>query len=220
MPCFQNCESVSGDAGPRYMLHVKKVMENILDSAQVYWFQRYSVSLWTICYCFGGFAVNCMAACISSWHIHSRLMIEDEQFVFGLPELTCSCFLLPWLLLSSACLTCHKPICHLWPQKEGAPLLNHWNPGKTTLSMLCDKLSDWKKKLKLQCMAGLQSARISVVGWQPSLLVGFKQGHCKSVREEVSLVQYNDIIHNIHGFGINLNGQNNINQIVQNILHE
>lgn len=71
--------------------------------------------------------------------------------------------LLPRLLLTFAWLTCHKPICHLWPQNVRAPSLTPWNSRDTKLSA-----------------AGL-AVRISVVAWQITA-GGTERCHCKSVR--------------------------------------
>lgn len=84
MPCLRNCESLSGSARSRRMLHaVKKTFGN---STPVDVLLFLVVLKFSLC---GSF---------SSWRTQSSIMMEEKRCVFRLPELKCSCRM-PWLLL-------------------------------------------------------------------------------------------------------------------------
>lgn len=96
-----------------------------LDSAQLRQFQHHSVSLCKMCYVLLFWLFySLLCGTFFRWHINSRIMIQEEQCAFRLPELTCSCWIAMVTsvsvtqLLTSACFTCHKLICHLWPLAE------------------------------------------------------------------------------------------------------
>ncbi len=96
-----------------------------LDSAQLRQFQHHSVSLCKMCYVLLFWLFySLLCGTFFSWHINSRIMIQEEQCAFRLPEQTCSCWIAMVTsvsvaqLLTRACFTCHKFICHLWPLAE------------------------------------------------------------------------------------------------------
>lgn len=175
MPRFQNWESLSRGTS-RYMLHVEKQWK-IFGLSTTTSIQHRSVSLYKMCYCFG---------CFSSWHIRSRMMIAEEQCMFRFPELTCSCFIAMVTYVSvaqsltSAFLTCHKHMSPLTPNRNLSKRLlcssSEIPDTHKTLPVLCDIISEWKQKWKLQRMADCSQQE-----FPSSCGGGLRQGCWKSV---------------------------------------
>lgn len=178
-------ESLSSGADPRYMLHVKKVVENIwtqhnyIDSNIVQYHSTRCVIVLVV-------LQSTVRQFFSRWHIYSRVIpgFQSWHVHFGLTMVTS---ISGAQLLTSACFTCHKLICHLWPlaeiQVRGSWAQSEIPHNHATLSALHDMFSDWKQEWKTQYLAELQSARISnhlwidkhlcLLGWRKKKMLSY-----------------------------------------------
>lgn len=183
MPRLQKCESLSRRWRRWIQIYAScwKVAENIWSQHNHCDSSIPSVSLDKMCYCLGCFAVELYVYTFSSWHIRRRIMIEEEQRVFGLPELTSLCLIAMVTsvsvtrLLTSACLTCHKLICHLCPPPDGnlskGLLCSLFGipDSHTTLSPPSDNAFRWKaraEKPQLRGRVAVSEDFLQIVAWQ------------------------------------------------------